>query len=120
MRKSGKPDLRGTLRTVAVPDQRCTAPQRNQARADCVNLSALLRAAPHPGQVAAYLSADARKRGPMAPHDSLRMPATIADRTKSYASFARSNEQGLQSAATHALAAAGPADRDVGRELALA
>src|SRR6266540_4543140 len=25
MRKSGKPDLRGPLRSVAVPDQRCTA-----------------------------------------------------------------------------------------------
>ena len=28
MRKSGKPDLRGSLRSVAVPDQRCTAPLR--------------------------------------------------------------------------------------------
>src|SRR5207237_1203065 len=35
-----------------VPDQRCTATQRNQACADCVNLSALPRAAPHPGHEA--------------------------------------------------------------------
>jgi hypothetical protein len=28
MRKSGKPDLRGPLRSVAVPDQRRTAPLR--------------------------------------------------------------------------------------------
>src|SRR6266478_2693877 len=27
-RKSGKPDLRGPLRSVAAPDQRCTAPLR--------------------------------------------------------------------------------------------
>jgi hypothetical protein len=30
MRKSGKPDLRGSLRSVAVPDQRCSASLRSR------------------------------------------------------------------------------------------
>jgi hypothetical protein len=32
VRKSGKPDLRGPLRSGALPDQRCTAPQSSLRR----------------------------------------------------------------------------------------
>src|SRR6516225_9193317 len=60
-RKSGKPDLRGPSRSVAVPDQRCTAPLRfalHRIRDTWVLL------APRPNPLPNWGERSSRTRGP--------------------------------------------------------